>query len=77
MFIIAHILSSLEPFGTPSDNEAERALISLTSCLMVSAVHISDTEKVIGVGVEAEKGNERRAAWLPVHGCHKYLRDRA
>jgi hypothetical protein len=41
-----------------SDKEIERVLISLTRCLIVSIVHISDTEEAVGVGVEAKKGNE-------------------
>jgi hypothetical protein len=73
VFITDHILSVLEPFGTASDKELDRALIFLTSCLVVSTVHISDTEEAIGAGVEdveAKKGSEH---W--VHGRHKYLRD--
>ena len=38
------ILSSFNPVGTASDKELDRALTSLTSCLMVSRVHISGTE---------------------------------
>jgi hypothetical protein len=41
-----------------SDKEIERVLISLTRCLIVSVVHISDTEEAVGAGVEAKKGNE-------------------
>jgi len=58
VFITVHILSSLDPFDTASDKEIERVLISLTRCLMVSVVHISDTEEAVGAGVEAKKGNE-------------------
>jgi hypothetical protein len=55
--ITDHILSSLDPFNTALDKEIERVLISLTSCLMVSVVHILDAKEGIGAG-------------LGVHGCH-------
>jgi hypothetical protein len=58
VFITVHILLSWDPFNTASDKEIERVLISLTRCLIVSVVHISDTEEAVGVGVEAKKGNE-------------------
>ena len=47
------ILSSLDPFSTASDKEPERALISLTSCLMVSgAVILCAEERACTVRVE-------------------------
>ena len=58
VFITDHILLSLDPFGMALDREVDRALISLMSCLVVSTMHISDTEEEIGVGVDAKKGNE-------------------
>jgi hypothetical protein len=32
--------------------------LALTRCLIVSVVHISDTEEAVGAGVKAKKGNE-------------------
>ena len=47
VFMTDQILSSLDPFGTESDKEVERVLISLTRSLIVARVGVGilSTEK--------------------------------
>lgn len=58
-FITDEILLCFELFGMESDKDADRELIFLMSCLMVSIVHMLDADEVTQVIRAEVEGNEQ------------------